>query len=77
MRVKYDEDDQIQVHTTFNGDLTTTEIYDILNDICATGHSKRHPDDAYSERVAEGLANARAMQRYARKVERKLMRETR
>jgi hypothetical protein len=77
--VRYEtrQEDNLYITTEFNGDLTTTTIYDELNNIEATGHSKRHPEDMYSERIAHGLANARALQRYARKVERRLMRETR
>jgi len=63
-------DDYFCTTTTFNGDLTTTSIYDTLNDISATGHSKRHPEDDYNELIAEGLATARALGRYARKMER-------
>ena len=70
-------DDYFCTTTTFNGDLTTTSIYDTLNDISATGHSKRHPEDDYNELIAEGLAYARALGRYARKIERRFVRATR
>lgn len=67
--------DDLTTTITFNGDLVSAFIID-SDGVYASGHAKRHPEDDFSAEVGGNLALARASGRYARKVERNLIRDT-
>ena len=72
--ITYDTDHETIV-VSFNGPLTTVEIYDDAG-IRACGHAKQHPDDNFSDEFGKALALSRASHRYFRKIEKRLVRST-
>jgi hypothetical protein len=75
MRSRHYYDEDLTTIVQFDGDVTTAYMFD--NDgVYAYGHAKHHPEDTYSEWFGEQLSLARAQQRYARKIERLLIRGT-
>lgn len=76
MRTKMYLDDDLSTVVTFDGAITSATVYD--NDgVYARGNAKHNPADDYSATFGELLAVTRARGRYARKVERNLIRSTR
>lgn len=76
MRSHFYIDEERTVSVSFDGAITSVVIVD-AEGICGRGHAKHHPEDDYSLKFGEKLARSRAEQRYARKVERHLIKNTR
>ena len=75
MPSRYYVDEDTITTVIFDGPVTSVTIFG--DNIHARGNAKHDPADKYSETFGENLATARAQSRYARKVERRLVRSTR
>jgi hypothetical protein len=75
MRNNFYSTEHETIRVQFNGEVTTVEIID-NNGVAARGHAKHNPADSYSESFGQALALARASNRYFRKIEKRLVKET-
>lgn len=65
----------IEISTVYDGNIITSTIYDDFSDVVARGHAKRHPSDPRNDDFGRDLSFYRAMERFAQKNVKRLMKE--
>lgn len=76
MQTRTETNNTYHVSTMFDGDLTSVTVYHLPTGTRANGHSKRHPEDYYNQKVGYYLAYYRALSRLSNKLTKSILKFT-
>jgi len=68
--------DTWHLYLSYDGNITSAELYHVPTGLWAAGHAKRLPEDEYNAEIGATLAYFRALERVSHKILRKASRGT-